>query len=128
MFKAIHADNAPQAIGPYSHAFQVQDTLYLSGQIGLDPMTMDLVPGGVVAQAEQCLTNLTSVLTSVGLELAHIAKLSLYLSDMNDFQVVNEVLSKHLTAPYPARVAYSVAALPKNACVVIDAIAYTGEI
>ncbi len=118
----IHTDLAPDAIGTYSQAIKVNQTVYLSGQIPLLPETMVLVSGGIEEQIEQVLKNLTAVAQAAGGGLADIVKLNIYLTDMADFPVVNEKMAAHFSQPYPARAAIGVAELPKNSRVEMDAV------
>jgi len=118
----IHTISAPAAIGPYSQAVRVGDTIYLSGQTPLDPLTMELVGGGIKAQARQVFENLSAVAKAAESELSHAVKLTIYLTDLNNFQSVNKVMSDYFEEPYPARVTVGVASLPKAASVEIDAI------
>ncbi|MBV1875273.1 MAG: RidA family protein [Cycloclasticus sp.] len=118
----IHTDLAPEAIGTYSQAIKVDQTVYLSGQIPLVPETMALVDGDVGEQIEQVLKNLTSVAQAAGGVLSDIVKLNIYLTDMAHFPVVNEKMAAHFSQPYPARAAIGVAALPKGSCVEMDAV------
>ena len=120
--EAIVSSKAPAALGPYSSAVKVGDTLYLSGQLGLDPMTNEL-KDGVEAQAEQALTNIAAILGEVGATMQQVVKSTVLLADINDFAAVNEVYAGHFEAPYPARSAFQVAALPKGALVEIEVIA-----
>ena len=118
----IHSDAAPSAIGPYSQAVKVGDTVYISGQIPLDPNTGELVAGDFKAQVEQVFDNLMAVIKAAGAGPEHAVRVGLYLTDMSQFGVVNEVMSQRFDAPYPSRAAIGVAALPKNATVEADAI------
>ena len=120
--EAIHSKHAPAALGPYSQAVRAGSTLYLSGQIGIDPSTGNLVEG-VEAQAQQAFKNLRAVVQAAGGELADFVKLTLLLTDIGDFPAVNEVMASFFRAPYPARATYAVAALPKGARIEIEAIA-----
>lgn len=117
----IHTANAPSAIGPYSQAIQVKDTVYLSGQLPLDPTTMTLV-SGIEAQAEQVFKNLNEVIQAAGASFEDVVKLTIFLQDLNDFSVVNQVMSRYFSEPYPARSTIQVAALPKNALLEIEGI------
>jgi reactive intermediate/imine deaminase len=119
--RAIHTDAAPQAIGPYSQAMRCGDTVYLAGQIGLDPATMELV-SGVEPQIRRVFENLKAVATAAGGGLDDIVKLTVYLTDLNNFTRVNEIMATYFIAPYPARAALGVASLPRGAQVEIDAI------
>ncbi len=120
--KAIHTDGAPQAIGTYSQALAVDRTVYLSGQIPLDPESMEIIDGDTRAQVEQVLANLAAVAAAAGGNLGDIAKLTVYLTDLGDFSAVNEVMAEHFDAPFPARAAVEVSALPRGARVEIDAV------
>jgi len=120
--KTIQTSRAPQAIGTYSQAVRAGDTVYLSGQIPLEPKTMEMVAGGIRAQAHQVFTNLAAVADAAGGGLGDIVKLTVYLADLKDFPIINEVMSEYFKAPYPARAAVGVAALPKGAGVEIEAI------
>jgi len=118
----IHTDTAPAAIGTYSQAIRAGDTVYLSGQIPLDPQTMELVSGGAEPQIRRVFDNLMAVAEAAGGTLADIAKLTVYLTDLGDFSTVNEVMAEYFTEPYPARAAIGVAQLPKGAAVEMDAV------
>ena len=120
--KAIHTDGAPQAIGTYSQALAVDRTVYLSGQIPLDPESMEIVGGDTRAQVEQVLANLAAVAAAAGGNLGDIAKLTVYLTDLGDFNTVNDVMAARFDEPFPARAAVEVAALPRGARVEIDAV------
>ncbi|MGM0451245.1 MAG: RidA family protein [Pseudomonadota bacterium] len=118
----IQTDSAPEAIGPYSQAVKAGDTVYLSGQIPLEPATMELVPGGFEAQVKQVFENLKAVCEASGGTIQDLVKLNIYLTDMGNFATVNEVMTTVFREPYPARAAIGVAALPKGAQVEMDAI------
>ncbi len=118
----IHTENAPEAIGTYSQAVKVESTVYLSGQIPLVPATMTLVAGGIEDQIEQVFNNLSAVCEAAGGSLQHIVKLNIYLTDLGNFPIVNEVMARHFQEPYPARAAIGVNELPKGAGVEMDAI------
>ena len=118
---AIQTSGAPAAIGPYSQAIRVGRTVYLSGQIGLDPVTGNLREG-LEAQIHQVIANLTAVAEACGGSLDDIVKMTLLLADMADFATVNDILAKTFTPPYPARATYQVAALPRAARVEIEAV------
>jgi len=120
--KIIHTDKAPQAIGTYSQAVKCQGMIFVSGQIPLDPESMEMVTGGIEAQIGQVFDNLSAVCTAAGGSLDDIVKLTVYLTDMGDFPQVNAIMEQYFTAPYPARAAIGVAALPKGAVVEMDAI------
>jgi 2-iminobutanoate/2-iminopropanoate deaminase len=123
---AVSTKEAPAAIGPYSQAIQVGDLLFASGQIGLDPATGQIVPGGIVEQTVRALENMKAVLTQAGLDLAHVVKTTVFLKTMTDFAAMNEIYAKYL-APEgvvaPARSTVAVAGLPKDALVEIEFIA-----
>jgi reactive intermediate/imine deaminase len=118
---AIHTPAAPAAIGPYSQAIRAGDTIYLSGQIGLDPATGNL-RDGLEAQTRQVLENLRAVAVAGGGALDDVVKLTLLLADMADFAKVNEIMAAFFSKPYPARATYQVAALPRGARVEIEAV------
>jgi len=121
--QTIQAADAPQAIGTYSQAIRVSmgDTVYLSGQIGLDPSTMQMV-GGIEAQIQQVFLNLKAVTMASGGVLSDIVKLNVYLTDLDDFAVVNKIMASYFDQPYPARAAVGVVALPRGALVEMDAV------
>ncbi|MBT4163461.1 MAG: RidA family protein [Porticoccaceae bacterium] len=118
----IHTENAPAAIGTYSQAVKVNNTVYLSGQIPLDPKTMALVGGGIRPQIQQVFENLAAVCEASGGDLSNIVKLNIFLTDLSHFPVVNEIMGEYLQEPYPARAAIGVRALPKGASVEMDGI------
>ncbi len=118
----IHTSRAPAAIGTYSQAIRHGDTVYLSGQIPLDPDTMELVEGDIAVQITRVFDNLAAVCAAAGGSLADIVKLTIYLVDLAHFPVVNELMSRRFSEPYPARAAIGVAALPRGAQVEMDAI------
>lgn len=118
----IHTTQAPEALGPYSQAVKANNTVYLSGQIPLDPTTMELVQGDIEAQATQVFENLRAVAEAAGGNLNATVKLNISLTDLNDFGKVNEVMSRYLDEPYPARACVGVAALPKGAAIEVEAI------
>jgi 2-iminobutanoate/2-iminopropanoate deaminase len=120
--KCIVSAAAPKAIGPYSPAVAAGEILYCSGQLGIDPMSGEL-ESGVKAQAERAITNLKALLAAAGLSLSDVVKTTVFLADMADFALVNEVYASHFAAPYPARSAVQAAALPKGGRVEIEAIA-----
>lgn len=120
--KIIQTDNAPQAIGPYSQAVEVNGLLFLSGQIPLNPQTNELVGDGFLQQAQQVFANLDAVAKAAGCSLLDAVKLTIYVTDLDNFAIVNEVMAKFLPQPYPARAAVQVAALPKGALLEVDAI------
>ena len=117
----VHSSNAPAAIGTYSQAVRVGDTVYLSGQIGLDPSSMCLVDG-VDGQIEQVLKNIKAISEKTGGSLNNVVKLNVYLTDLGNFQKFNEAMARYFSEPYPARVAVGIAALPRGALVEADAI------
>ncbi len=119
----VSTSNAPQAIGPYSQATVVGDFVFTAGQIALDPATMELVGGDVVAQTEQVFANLKAVLEAAGAGLGNVVKTTVYLADMADFPAMNEVYAKHFGDHKPARATVQAAGLPMNVSVEIDAIA-----
>jgi len=120
--RPIATDKAPAAIGTYSQAVEADGTVYLSGQIPLVPATMEMVEGDVRRQVEQVFDNLSAVAEAAGADLDRVVKLTVYLTDLADFGVVNEVMQARFSPPYPARAAVQVAALPKGARVEVDAI------
>jgi reactive intermediate/imine deaminase len=120
--KVIHTDKAPQAIGTYSQAVRVGDSVYLSGQIPLVPESMEMIEGNTEAQIRRVFDNLSAVATAAGGSLADIAKLNIFLTDLAHFPLVNQVMADYFQEPYPARAAVGVAALPKDAQVEMDAI------
>lgn len=121
--KIFNAEKAPAAVGPYSHGARVGDMLFLSGQIPLDPATGQIVDGGIAAQTKRVLENIANVLEAQGAKLADVVKTTIYLTDMNDFPVVNETYAGYFSEPFPARTTVAVAALPKGAAVEIEVIA-----
>lgn len=118
----IQTDKAPQAIGAYSQAVKVGNTVYISGQIPLNPQTSAVVAGGFVEQAEQVFENLSAVAEAAGGSLADAVKLTVYLTNLNDFTELNQIMERFIPAPFPARAAVQVAALPKGVTIEIDAI------
>lgn len=119
--QVIHTDNAPAAVGTYSQAIKVGQTVYISGQLGLDPVTMQL-KDGFSAQAEQAMDNLAAIAAAAGGSLQDVVKFNVSLTDLADFAALNSVFEARLVAPYPARAAVQVAALPKGGVVEIEAI------
>ena len=117
----IHSDAAPQAIGPYSQAVRTHDTVWLSGQIPLDPLTMELVGPDVSAQAEQVFRNPAAVARAAGGDLEQFVKVNIYLTDLADFAAVNAVMARHFSEPFPARACVQVAALPRGAAIEVEA-------
>ncbi len=120
--QVIKTDRAPQAIGTYSQAVRVGPTVYLSGQIALDPQTMEFVEGDMRAHIARVFDNLSAVAKAAGGTLADVVKLTVYLTELSHFALVNEVMATYFNEPYPARAAIGVAALPKGAGVEMDAI------
>ncbi|MDN3648985.1 RidA family protein [Reinekea marina] len=118
----ISTKKAPAAIGPYSQAVKVGDTVYLSGQIPLNPETMEMVTDSFEAQAVQVFENLKAVAEAAGGDLSNFVKMTILLSDLKYFNQVNELMSQYFSEPYPARAAYAVKALPKDADIEIEAI------
>ena len=118
----ITTPDAPAALGPYSQAIKVGSTVWLSGQIPLDPGTMELVSGDIAAQATQVFRNLAAVARAAGGSLDHAVKINISLIDLEHFAAVNEVMARFLTEPYPARACVQVAALPKGAGIEVEAI------
>jgi len=119
---AIHTNDAPEAIGPYSQAIKANQTVYLSGQIPLDPQTMELVTGGIAAQASRVFDNIKAVTEAAGGGLNDIVKINISLTDLSHFAEVNKVMASYFDEPYPARACVGVAQLPKNTEIEIEAI------
>merc|ERR1712073_81670 len=124
----IATKKAPDAIGPYNQAVQVSNTLYISGQIGFVPDTMEVIKGGVVAETKQALTNMGFILEAANCSFDNVVKTTVLLADINDFAAVNEVYKTFFRSNYPARAAYQVAALPRGARVEIEAVAVAGDL
>jgi reactive intermediate/imine deaminase len=122
MKKIIHTQQAPQAIGTYSQAVKVANTVYLSGQIPLVPETMQIIAGGIAAQISQVFENLQAVALAANANLNDMVKLNVFLTDLADFPLVNEIMAKYFKEPYPARAAIGISALPKGALVEMDGI------
>jgi reactive intermediate/imine deaminase len=120
----IETKQAPQAIGTYSQAVKVDHTVYLSGQIPLVPATMTIVDGDIAAQITQVFDNLQAVAQAAGGDLADIVKLNVFLTDLSNFPLVNEIMGRYFEAPYPARAVVGVAALPKGVGVEMDAVMF----
>ncbi len=127
MRKIIHTEHAPAALGTYSQAVQVGDTVYLSGQVGLLPETMELVEGGCEGQLHQVMKNLSAVCQAAGGDLDDVVKFNVYLIDLGNFDKVNKIMAGYLKEPYPARAAVQVSALPKAAQVEVDAVMVVGS-
>lgn len=120
--KTIHTPKAPKAIGPYSQAIAAGGAVYLSGQIGLDPASGELVKGGIEAEARRVFTNLAAVAEASGSSLAAAVKVTIYLVDFGHFAVVNGIMQEFFREPYPARVTIAAAALPRGAAIEVDCI------
>ncbi len=118
----IHSDEAPEAIGTYSQAVKVSDTVYLSGQIPLDPKSMTLVEGGFREQAVQVFKNLRAVCKAANGDLNNLVKLNIYLTDLDNFPIVNEVMGEFIDTPYPARAAIGINQLPKGSLIEADGV------
>ena len=125
--EVIQTNDAPKAIGTYSQAVKTGDTVYLSGQIPLDPATMTMVDGDMGAQITKVFDNLQAVARAAGGELSDIVKLNIFLTDLGHFALVNEIMAQYFQQPYPARAAVGVASLPKDAQVEMDAIMVLGK-
>ncbi|QGH36534.1 RutC protein [Gracilibacillus salitolerans] len=123
MVKAIHTDKAPQAIGPYSQAIDAGDLVFVSGQIPLNPETMEVVEGDIATQTEQVMKNLDAILSEAGLTFANVVKFTIYITNMDDFATINEAYAQFLQEPYPARATVEVSKLPKGVGVEMDVIA-----
>lgn len=122
----IKASQAPAAIGPYSQAVQAGGTIYVSGQLPINPATGEFAGADIRAQARQSLENIKAILAAAGTDMAHVVKTTVLLQDMADFAAMNEVYAEYFSEPYPARAAFQVAKLPKDALVEIEAVAVTG--
>ena len=123
MNQAIHTDNAPAAIGPYSQAVKAGNTIYVSGQLPVDPATGEFAGDDIAAQTKQSLTNIKNILEKAGGGMENVVKTTVLLSDIGDFAAMNEVYATFFKEPFPARAAFQVAAIPKGAKVEIEAIA-----
>ena len=123
--KPVNTTEAPEAIGPYSQAIRIGDFLYTSGQISLDPHTMEMIRGNIELETEKVLQNIESILRADGLNLSHVIKTTVYLTDLSEFTRMNQVYEKFFSNTKPARACVQVAALPKGAKVEIDAIAHS---
>jgi reactive intermediate/imine deaminase len=121
-FTPVSTADAPNAIGTYSQAARAGNTVYLSGQIPLDPATMELVSGDVAVHVRRVFENLRAVARAAGGDLGDAVKVNVYLTDLGNFQVVNQVMAEYFAQPYPARAAVGVAALPRGAIVEVDAV------
>lgn len=124
---AVATKQAPEAIGPYSQAIRAGGFLFTAGQIALDPATTKIVEGGIVEQTERVMKNLTAVLQAAGVDWSSVVKTTVFLSDLVDFPVFNEVYGRHLGSSRPARSTVQVAALPRNAMVEVELVALLGE-
>lgn len=124
--QTIQTSNAPQAIGPYSQAVRAGDTVYLSGQIPLDPKTMQLVSGDIETEIHQVFKNLAAVAEAAGGSLANAVKVNVFLTDLAHFAKVNEIMASYCTQPFPARAAVGVAQLPRGARVEVECVLYLG--
>ena len=124
MKQPIKTGNSPTAIGPYSQAVRAGDTLYVSGQIPLNPASMTIISEDICEQIDQVLDNLLAILEKAGITFDHVVKFTVYLTDLKHFSHVNDLMEKRLTEPYPARAAIEVTGLPRGAQVEIDAIAH----
>ena len=125
--QAIHTGNAPEAIGTYSQAIKVGQKVFIWGQLPLDPDTMNIVDGDIRALTHRVFNNLAAIAQEGGGNLDDVVKLTVFLTDLNHFAVVNEVMAEHFNPPYPARAAVGVAALPKGVPIEIDAIVHLGD-
>ena len=123
--KSVNTTEAPEAIGPYSQAIRVGDFLYTSGQISLDPKTMEMITGNIELETEKVLQNIEAILSAEGLNFGHVIKTTVYLTDLSEFTRMNQVYEKFFSNTKPARACVQVAALPKGAKVEIDAIAHS---
>ncbi|MBO5062113.1 MAG: RidA family protein [Prevotella sp.] len=121
--KALHTNNAPAAIGPYSQAIEVNGFVFASGQIPINPATGEIVEGGIKEQTRQALTNASKIMEEAGLSLANVIKTTVFMADMNDFAAMNEVYATFFKEPFPARSAVAVKTLPKNVLVEVECIA-----
>lgn len=126
MNKALSTTGAPAAIGPYSQAIQANDTIYVSGQLPIDPATGEFAGDDITAQTRQSLTNIKEILASAGTDMSSVVKTTVLLSDIADFAAMNAVYAEFFAEPFPARAAFQVAALPKGAKVEIEAVAVLG--
>jgi reactive intermediate/imine deaminase len=122
----IHTERAPQAIGTYSQAVRAGDSVYLSGQVALDPRTMQMVQGDIEAQIRRVFENLKAVAEAAGGSLADAVKMNVYLTDLGHFAKVNEIMAQYCAKPYPARAAVGVAQLPRGAQVEIECVLHLG--
>lgn len=123
----IETADAPAAIGPYSQGVRAGDYVFFSGQIPLDPATGEVVGGGIAAQTERVMASMAAVLAAAGLGFQQVVKTTIYLTDLNDFAIVNGIYGRHFSGTFPARATVQVAALPKGVAVEIEWIAYAGD-
>ena len=123
--KSVNTTEAPEAIGPYSQAIRIGNFLYTSGQISLDPKTMEMITGNIELETEKVLQNIEAILSAEGLNFGHVIKTTVYLTDLSEFTRMNQVYEKFFSNTKPARACVQVAALPKGAKVEIDAIAHS---
>lgn len=121
--RAIHTEKAPAAIGPYSQAVKAGNTIYVSGQLPIDPATGEFAGIDIVSQTRQSLTNIQNILKEAGADMSNVVKTTVLLSDIGDFAAMNDIYAEFFKAPYPARAAFQVAALPKSALVEIEVVA-----
>ena len=121
--RKIQSKEAPEAIGPYSHGIVMENILYLSGQIGINPKAARLVEGGLIEEVKQVFANISSILQEAGTGFENVVKTTVFLTDIKNFNIVNEIYAKYFREPYPARVAVGVAALPLDAEIMIDVVA-----
>ena len=129
LIQEITSANAPKAIGPYTPAVKLGDFVYMSGQIPVDPVTGEVVEGGIVEQTHQVLKNIEALLAEQGLEMRHIVKTTVFMTDLSEFSAMNDIYATYFDRPYPARSTVQVGALPKGSkveieCLVIDTLAY----
>jgi len=120
--KIIHTDCAPKAIGPYSQAVAAGGMVFLSGQVGLDPKTGEIVAGGLEAEARRAFSNLAAVAEAAGSSLASAVRVTIYLTDLGQFAVANRIMQEYFSEPYPARVTIGAAALPRGAAIEVDCV------
>ena len=121
--KSIHTEQAPKAVGPYSQAIEAGGFVFASGQLPIDPATGTFAEGGIKEQTRQSLTNAQAVLRAAGIDLTHVVKTTVFLSDIDNFAAMNEVYAEFFKEPYPARSAFAVKTLPKGALVEVECIA-----
>ncbi|WP_314313913.1 RidA family protein [Hoylesella marshii] len=121
--KTIHTEQAPKAVGPYSQAIEAGGFVFASGQLPIDPATGTFAEGGIKEQTRQSLTNAQAVLRAAGIDLTHVVKTTVFLSDIDNFAAMNEVYAEFFKEPYPARSAFAVKTLPKGALVEVECIA-----